>query len=344
MLRWILLFVVACGAAEEQSAPSGPPPALVRVADVGSGDLTEEWAAVAEVHALESAELAAGATGPVTNVAVREGDEVTAGAVLMEIDTALARAQRDAAAAAADEAAIELERLREGMRRRDSVREGVLAGQEITDARSAVRMQEARFAAAQATAAEARAMLARHRVRAPFDGVVTTRSVDRGDWVTVGEPVLGVVSNSDVEVRSSVPRELADQLRPGLRVSVGGDSGTVVAIVPALDRTTRTALLRITPDPNALLVAGQMVDLRLPVSWTGDGVSVPRDALLLDPGQTRVLRVVEGTAQSIPVEVAAMSDEAALLLPGALVAGDKVITRGNERVRDGQAVRIEHTQ
>jgi hypothetical protein len=68
---------------------------------------------------------------------------------------------------------------------------------------------------------------------------------------------------------------------------------------------------------------------------------VPRDALLLDPDQARVLRVDDGVATAVPVEIVATADAAALVQGEGLSVGDAVVTRGNERVRPGQPVRVE---
>ena len=116
--------------------------------------------------------------------------------------------------------------------------------------------------------------------------------------------------------------------------------GVIEAVVPAVDPETRTALVRIRPLEDSLS-AGEAVEVQLPVSWRGVGVTVPRDALLLDPQASRVLAVSDGAARSVVVEVLATTDALALVIGDGLSAGDEVITRGNERVRDGQAVRIE---
>ena len=341
LLVWTL---VGCGSGDEAAGPGGPPPALVRVAAVESGDLTDAWAAVAEVRALENASLAAGAAGPVAAVRVREGDRVERGTLLVEIDLALVAAQLARATAAVAEAEAELERRRLALERRKAVREGVLAEEEISEAEAAVAIQEARVDGLRAAEQEAEAVVGRHRVRAPFAGVVAGRSVDPGDWVSVGTPVVDLISLDAVEVRVSVPLQLSRKLEPGMTVQVGGGTGELVAVVPTLDPTTRTALVRIAPEPSLGLTAGQAVDVALPVEWRDLGVKVPRDAVLLDPKQDRVLKVVDGAAEAVPVEVLARGEDAVLVQSDGLAVGDRVVTRGNERVRPGQALRIEDAE
>lgn len=338
----LLLFgLFACAEGDAAPEKSGPPPALVRTAVVETGDLTEQWKALGEVRALQAAELAAGAAGPVDAVTAREGDLVDKGQLLLEVDTGPAGARYQAARAAADEATVELDRLQAALARREAVAEGVLAREELVDARSAVARQAAQVASLEAAANEAGATLGRHRIRAPFGGVITARRVDPGDWVTIGQPVLDLVSTDAVEVQSRVPRRVSLALQPGTAVRLAGGTGTVTAVVPAIDPSTRTVLVRIAPDPGVALTAGDAIDVELPVPWSDVGVKVPRDALLLDPDQARVLRVDGDVATAIPVDVVATADAFALVMGEGLSVGDAVVTRGNERVRPGQSVRVE---
>ena len=69
---WLALWLTACSGSND--APRSPSAALVRVASVQAGSLTESWHTVGEVRALEQAALAVGADGPVARVLVREGD------------------------------------------------------------------------------------------------------------------------------------------------------------------------------------------------------------------------------------------------------------------------------
>ena len=119
-------------------------------------------------------------------------------------------------------------------------------------------------------------------------------------------------------------------------------AGTVVATVPALDPTTRTALVRVRPDGVAALSPGSSVELRLPVRWSADAaLLLPRDALVLSAGEDRVMRVVDGKAEAVAVKVLVSGEDEVLVAPDPLAAGDVVIIRGNERVRPGQAVTVQ---
>lgn len=340
MLRLTLCLLLAACAPDAPPASSGPRPALVRLAPVEAGDLTESWVALGDVRPLSSADLAAGAAGPVHAVLVREGERVERGDVLLEVDRAPALARLASAEAAAAQASVELGRLREALRRRERVQQGVLAEEELNDSRAAVAAQVALVDALEATALEARTALGRHRVRAPFAGAITARQVDPGDWVTLGQPVLSLVSDSAVEVHVRVPADVARSLPEGATAALsGGGTASVVRVVPALDPASRTVLVRLAPTEGTRLLAGDAVDVSLPVPFTG-GVKVPRDALRLEPGSASVLKREGESVAIVPVDILATADEHALVR-GTLQEGDLVVTRGNERARPGQPIVVE---
>ena len=346
----LLLLALAC-AADPTPTAAAPPPALVRVAEVKAGELASAWQSPAEVVALQSAELAAAVSGPVSAVNVREGERVVKGAVLLEVEASLAAAQARSAKAAAAQARAELAQAEAQLSRAKQVTAGVLAPIELETLTLQVTALTARVEALDAAAQEAAVTLERHRVRAPFAGVITRRDADAGDWVAPGQVVLGILSDTDLELRAQLPKELLPQAPAGAAVSVlSRDSlgasvesaGTVVATVPALDPTTRTALVRVRPDGVAALSPGSSVELRLPVRWSADAaLLLPRDALVLSAGEDRVMRVVDGKAEAVAVKVLVSGEDEVLVAPDPLAAGDVVIVRGNERVRPGQAVTVQ---
>lgn len=338
----LFLMLLACSTSDTPSGgPGARPPARVEVDAVRSGGLSDSWRVLGEVRALERAELAAGAAGSVDRVDVREGDAVRSGDLLLEVDPSLASAELAAARAEVRRLEAELEQARRTTRRVEEVGDVVLGADELERAKTGVVTLEAQLDGARAAERLAGARLERHRVRAPFDGIVAGRQVDRGDWVQVGTPVLEVVRTDGVEVRVDAPLELAAALSPGDAVGLAdGRSGRIAGVVPALDPVSRTAVVRVEPVGDAgLLVPGSPIDVVFDVQ-RADGLLVPRDALVQGPTATRVFVVEEGTARAIEVEPVATTADTALLRTDALAVGDRVVVRGNERLRPDQAVTV----
>lgn len=337
----------ACGgdaAAEGHGGP--PPPAPVEVAEAHTGDLALERTYLGMVRSRGRAELAAGADGEVHEVVVREGDRVEAGDLLLRIDSGLARASLDAAQATERRQVAERAQADRDAERFAAAGPNAVAQSEIERAATNADSLAAQREAARAEVARARESLARHRVLAPFAGVITARRVDPGDWVSSGTVVLELVADGETEVLVRVEPALLDDVAVGSEATLTRGTrsapGRVVGIVPALDPATRTAQLRLEPtEAVAWLLPGSTADVRVAFTHGGDGVLVPRDALVPGVAQTRLVRVVDGAAQPMVVEVVEQGTEEARVRGEGLAAGDTVVTRGNDRLRPGQPVQVQ---
>lgn len=338
----LLLSFFACSDAESvSSSPGGRPPAVVEVEPVAAGSLDDRWPILGEVVALERAELASGASGAVQRVSVREGDPVQKGALLVEVDPALAIAELRAAEAERDRITAELTQAKQTLARVSRVADGVMAADEVERTRTQLTSLEAQQARAEAQVQLASARLGRHRVRAPFSGAVAKRHVDPGDWVDPGVGVLDLVRTDPVEVRVEAPLELASRVEVGATVQLGEVEGQVIGVVPALDPVSRTATLRIRPVAELpMAVPGRAIQVTFQVQMQG-GLLVPRDALVSGPTDQRVFEVVEGVARAVTVEVIAKSADQALVRSEELEEGDLLVVRGNERLRPDQAVQVQ---
>lgn len=339
---WWLIF--ACSA-PETGAPPPSSVAVVEIATARAGTLTDTWTYRGDATPLERAELAAGASGAVTTVLVREGDTITAGQLLLEIDLGLPAAELSAARADVARLTEELAMAGRTLDRLQRAGE-VLAANELDSARSRVAVLGAQLQGAEAAVQLAGARLMRHRVKAPFDGVVVRRHVDPGDWVEPGKSTLDVVSTAAVEVRVEAPIELAGRIQRGDAAEIVGPSGaspgrvaaSIAGVVPALDPISRTSVVRLVPDePARWLLPGSSVAVDFRVQQDG-GIVVPRDAIV-DGVEKRVFEVLDGTVQPVVVQVLASSESEALVVAEGLQAGDPVVVKGNERLRPGQSVR-----
>ncbi|MEO1270695.1 MAG: efflux RND transporter periplasmic adaptor subunit [Myxococcota bacterium] len=331
-----------------QGKGGAPPGALVKTAQIKTGELVDDWVYRGEVRPLDEVQLSAAEAGLLTEVAVREGDRVEAGQVLVRLDTSVIRPQLQSIQAEVAEVGAELEQARRDLNRLERLSTSLSTQSEIEQARSRVKMLEHRKRGLAASAREVQARIGRHRIEAPFTSVVRQRLANPGGWVGVGQPVLDLVSADEVDVRVDAP--------PALMARVGSDTTAqttvdgkqmllkVAGVVPALDTTTRTARLRLVPagPTGGRLVAGQVVDVVFDVApiRTG-GLLVPRDAIVQQPRGAQVVKVVEGKAQMVPVVVVATANTEVMIRGDGLHHGDRVVTRGNERLRPGTPVRFE---
>ncbi len=330
----------------KSDANDGPPPARVQVAEVGGGSIQAEWSFLGDVRALKRAKLAAGAAGEVREVFVRVGDHVKKGELLVDIDPSLAAARVRAAQASKQAGAAELERAKRDADRLTGAGPDIAALAEIEQATSERKRAIAERGRLKAAEAEARAQLGRHRVRAPFDGVVANRAVDPGDWVDPGVEVVELVDDAGVEVLVSAPPDVALYLETDdkalLRYKGASVPATVAGVVRALDDESRTVRVRLVPDEAAAwLLPGAAIDVLLEIERSEpDAVVIPRDALVYGIADIHVVKVADGHAEPVPIEIVARGRDRVLVKAEALAAGDAVVTRGNERVFPGQPLTI----
>jgi RND family efflux transporter MFP subunit len=316
-------------------------PVVVETASVRKAGLRETRRFLGEVMAREQPPLAARIMAQVTNVAVREGDRVGAGAVLIELDPrefddAVVAAEAGLASAreglAAAEVAFTTQR-DASARDRVLVDAGAISREEWDRSEAAQAAAEARREAARAqlTAAERALASARTRrgyatITAPFDGVVANRYVDPGDLASPGRPLLSLLPTSGARIRVKVPSETLPELEVGRTVRCQGDGGPfearVARIFPAVDGTRLGTFEAEVPPRTPGMVAGATltveVGLARPVALV-----VPRDALLEGEQGAFVFGVAGGRARQVPVRVLARTASEAAV-EGALREGEVV--------------------
>jgi RND family efflux transporter MFP subunit len=213
--------------------------------------------------------------------------------------------------------------------------------------------------------------IAQHTILAPFDGYVTRKHTEVGQWIAKGGPIVDVVELSEVDVEVPVLETYVRNLRarnddkPGtgtvarqIRVdALPGEtfSGEVVAVVPEADVRSRSfpVKVRVTNRPgkkapeSVMLKPGMFVRVDLPLGLE-NSMLVPKDAVVLggpSPMVWLVRRQSEGklsglaTVSPVPVELGiAMEDW--IEVAGPLEAGQEVVVEGNERIKPGAPVRV----
>lgn len=306
------------------------------------------------VTAARSARLSVATSGLVTGLAVDAGDRVAAGDVLLELDDELADFQWRSAAAAEDQARRALE---DAQRRVEEARrlapQQSIAETVVRDLEAEVAEDEAALQAAAALAGYQRGILERHRLRAPFSGVISARHTDLGEWVTPGEAVLELVAIDRLRIDLQVPEDHLGSIATGAGVefTLGGDrerrhAGRVAAIVPVTDPTARTFLLRVEAEqPVAAMRPGMSVRADLKLDAKRSGLVVPRDAVLRY-ADGRVVVWVAAPDAGGPVAAerlvrTGLGFDGLVEIVEGLAPGEQVVVRGNESLRTGQALNVD---
>lgn len=347
--RVALATLIACLSASYASAQDAVP---VTVAAPRSAQVTDELRLTGTLTAERSARLSPRVDGLVARVRVDAGDRVRAGAPLIELDSTVASLALDRARAGTAEArARSDEAMRLAVEARRLVAEKHLPQTELARREAEAKLAAAALAASQASEREQAELLRRHVVPAPFSGVVARRLTDVGEWVSRGTPVIELVATDRVRLDVQAPQERFSAIREDavVRVSadaLGGDSlpGRVVARVPVSDPSARTFLVRVVVDePAGRLLPGTSATAVFALPSAKQALVIPRDALLRYPDGSHTVFVLRDgpngpTALERPVKLGGGGAQVEIL--EGIERTDRVVVRGNERLRSGQAVRI----
>jgi RND family efflux transporter MFP subunit len=185
--------------------------------------------------------------------------------------------------------------------------------------------------------------LSRTRITAPFPGVVVERVSQAGERLAVGSRVVRLVNPDSLEVVARAPLNFFGYVRPGdeLGINVAGREllGPVRTVVSVGDESRHVFELRL--DVIEPLPVGQTVRVTIPTADVREVLAVPRDALVLRGDGIAVFIVdADNTARRIRVTTGIGTGEW-IEVSGPIQPGDKVVIRGNERLRPGQEVSIQ---
>src|SRR6266436_2472125 len=328
----VLLILAAPAACKKANSAAGGPGGgafafPVEVALAIRDTVVDAIAATGQIEAVQSIELRPEVQGRITDILVREGEEVAAGTALFKVDDAELKAQVAQAEAERQMARQALERTKQ------------LIAQNASST-SDLEQAQAKSQGADANYDLLKTRLDRTVVRAPFAGVVGRRLVSIGTFVSNQTPLTSLQSVNPQHASFQVPERYADQLRRGQLVSFQvaalpgkNFSGEVVFVDPVVELPGRTILIKArVPNPEHQLQAGMFIEARLATNIRPNAIVVPEDAILPLQGSTFVWVVKDGKADRRQVTLGVRTAGWAEILGGGIEAGDQVVVGGAERL------------
>jgi len=321
-----------------------PPPEAVTTAIAK----TESWPAtldaIGSVTALHGVTVSADLPGIVHAIDFESGKSVSAGAVLVRLDTKQEDAQLQAAVSQRELTRLNLERAR------DLRDKQVLAQSDFDRAAAEAQQAAARVVEIQAT-------IARKTIRAPFAGSLGIRQADLGQYLAAGAPIVALQSLDPIYVDFSVPQQEVAAIAPGVPVTVvaAGSAeavGTVSAIDSVIDESTRNVRVRASfANRGGKLRPGMFVNARVALGAGAPIVSVPASAVSYAPYGDSVFVVSEltdpkgktysGVTQKFVKLGASRGDQVSVV--SGLPPGAQVVTSGAFKLRTGAAVLVDNT-
>ena len=339
----VLLLGAALPAAAQEKG--GPPPALVTISEVREGMVDPQVEFVGTVYYPEVSEVSSEVSGSVVEVRFEEGHRVRKDDVLVRLDWDLLEKTLKGTRASYEQNQADLEKASRDLKRIEKLyREDSIAEQVYDENRFRVKSLEKRGEALKANLERLEVELTKKTVRAPFHGVVLKKNVDRGEWISPGTSVVTVARDDTMDVVVEVPGDVLPFVnrgrKVGIRIAGKEIQGTVSAIVPRGDVSTRTFPVKIRVPNQFSLIEGMEARVDIPSGKKEKSLLVPRDALVTAMGQTVVFTVVDAKAKRVPVTVTRYVGKDIAIRTNELQAGMEVLVKGNERIRDGQPVSV----
>lgn len=310
---------------------AGAAPVTIVSAEVASERVTRELKALGTAIANESIDVTSKTSNIVSAVHFRDGETVRSGQVLIELDSAQARADLAEASAALTESTSQYQRARDLLSTR------VLSQSQYEQLEATMKANQARVDAAQARLADT-------VIRAPFSGRVGLRRVSIGSLVSPGTVITTLDDTSVMKVDFTVPENLLGNLRAGLELAARTAAhpdrelrGKVLTIDSRIDPVTRSVTVRaLVPNPESLLRPGMFVNVTL-ARDDYDAIVIPEQALVPEQSRQYVYVVQDGIVARREVRIGRREPGKVEIVAG-LAQGERIVVEGTQKVRDGGAV------
>lgn len=326
LLSLFLALTAALAKAQQAPMPS------VTVSEVAATDWHSQLQALGTVAAREHIVITSRVNGFIDQLNFTDGETVVRGQSLIELDSQLEQARLLEAEVQLQEDLRRLKEL-ELLYDKKAVSQSELEAQKATVSRS-----EAQLKAATTT-------LSFYSLEAPFNGMLSTHSLSRGQYISPGDKLVSLTNLDDLYIDFMLPSKYLSQITEELNLELSFSawpdhvfSATIATIDPTIDPQSRNLKVRAQLDnSDALLRPGLLaqVTLNLP---SENVIAIDTSSIFYRGSQAYVYLVnMNGQAFEHPINTSAIYGEVALIDDG-LTLGDNIISVGVGKVRNGMQV------
>ncbi|GAA4294969.1 efflux RND transporter periplasmic adaptor subunit [Nibribacter koreensis] len=305
---------------------------------------------------LNEVELRPQVSGYISQIFVKDGQRVTKGQKLYEIDRTKYQAAYNQAQAQVRSAQANLNRVQKDLERYENLaRQDAIARQRVDYARADVETARAQVAVARSQVASAATDLGYSVIKAPFSGTIGISQVRVGSQVSPGQTLLNTISSEGptavdfVINEAELPRfnRLKQGNQPDSLFTLSFSDGSKyphVGRLSAIDRAvglqTGTITVRVSfPNPDRQLVSGMTVSVNVLNQDIGQQVTLPFKAVTEQLGEYFVYKVQGDSVQQQNIKLGTRFQEKIVAREG-LTAGDVIVVEGIQKLRQGAKVQV----
>ncbi|WP_242919147.1 efflux RND transporter periplasmic adaptor subunit [Pontibacter liquoris] len=310
------------------------------------------------IVSLQEVELRPQVSGYITNIFVQDGQRVTKGQKLYEIDRTRYQAAYQQAKANLQSAQANLERNQKDLQRYETLeaREAI-AKQQVDYARTNVQTAQAQVAAARAQVSSAANELSYAIITAPFDGVIGISNVRVGAQVSPGQPLLNTIYSmapiaADFVINEQEVPRFANYMsnpkaQPDSLFTIALNNGQVyphvgklITVDRSIGRQSGTTTVRVEfPNPERQLIPGMTVDVRVLNQDIGQQVVIPYKAVTEQLGEYFVYVIQGDSVHQQNVQLGTRFNGNVVVREG-LAADQNIVLEGIQKLREGAKVQV----
>lgn len=318
-----------------------PPPATIASAEVELETWQPYLYAVGSVEATQGVSVTTEVPGQVRKIVAESGQHVEVGDVILQLDDSVDQAELDGLIAQHTLGKLQFERARKLLKDRSV-------------SRSEYDQSRAQMDSAAATVTSKRALIGKKAIRAPFSGQLGIVEVNLGEYLSPGANIVPLQALDPVFVDYTLPERHFARVKVGQPVKVEVQAypgrtfeGAISAINPGIESGTRSLRLRATLDnPDHLLRHGMFTEVRTVLPARDGILTLPRTAITYNPyGESVFLIQDKDGAQIVqrrPVKTGEVRAGRVEIVEG-LQVGQQVVSAGQNKLRNGQAVSIDNS-
>jgi HlyD family secretion protein len=306
---WVVVAVLLAAAgwwyfASDKADSSSNP--LVRTALATTGDLVVSVTATGRIDPIEQVDVKSKASGEIVELPIEVGDSVHNGDLIARLDRRTAQNDYDQAKADQGVAEVTLEQRQKELNRQQGLFDrGLTAESVLDDARLAYEQANSQLVRTRAALLTTQERLEDTEIRAPIDGIVLTRPVERGQiissgttTVTGGTLLCTIANMNQVHVIADVDETDIGKVEPGMTASIAADAfpdskleGNVERVAPLAKVEQNVTMFEVT-----VLVNNHDGLLKAGMNATVEVIMARADDVLLVPARAVEMRPLEGAA------------------------------------------------
>ena len=344
-----LILMVSCGE-DKKEIVDNRPTVNVKVATPSSGN-GNFITASGKIEAVQNATISTRNMGYVNNIAVKVGDKVSKGQLLISINSADISAQQGQVKASIIEATAAFKNAEKDYKRYQNLfTESSASQKEMDDMTANYEMAKARLEAANQMKNQVQAQLSYSNITAPFSGIVTGKYINKGDMANPGMPLLSVETPGKFQVMAMVPENEITAIENGATVNVLIKStndiiiGKVSEVSSSAKNTGGQYLVKVLLDKSDVkLLSGMFASVQFPSenNTASSAILIPTSAIV-KKGELKGIYVVSqsNTALLRWLRLGKVSGENVEVLSG-LSADESYITSSESKLVNGSKLNIQ---